>query len=265
MKKTIISAVALVAAVSCQESIITDKTDGLISVSVTNSPVVEVLTKAGEEQYPTDDFNVYVISGETVYDYIYKDMPSPLQVPAGMYKVAAENVSVEESFAANSNWGQVRYSGESEINEVKAGGAIVEFRLTCSMANTALSVDFDEGIDVFFDDYSVTVYTDEARKLVYGESTDNVAYFNPETLYFVFTGKFIGEEDAISISGTKELQKATHLHLTFDITEQNGSIGRPEISVVTDCEDLYRTITVDPSDGTFTETESSPADGSDQN
>jgi hypothetical protein len=33
------------------------------------------------------------------------------------------------------------------------------------------------------------------------------------------------------------------------MSQQNGAVGKPEIIVDTTCEDLYETITVDPSEG----------------
>ena len=53
----------------------------------------------------------------------------------------------------------------------------------------------------------------------------------------------------MQIVGTKELSAATHLHLTFTINEQVGNLGKPVINVVADCQDLNKTITVDPSEG----------------
>ena len=80
-----------------------------------------------------------------------------------------------------------------------------------------------------------------------------VGYFNGgATLNYVFSGTYIIDNEQMTITGSKTLQAATHVHMTFRMSGQNGSVGKPEIVVDTSCEDLYETITVDPSgDGSF--------------
>ena len=95
----------------------------------------------------------------------------------------------------------------------------------------------------------------DTRKLEYtpentvGE-TPAVGYFNSGiALNYVFSGTYIIDNEPMTITGSKTLQPSTHLHLTFRMSEQNGTVGKPEIIVDTACEDLYETITVDPSQG----------------
>ena len=262
MKKTAIftAALALMAAVSCQEVILSDREDGAISVHIENSPVVEVLTKTdtGENtEVSTDNFNVYIKSADNSYvkePYIYKDMPSQITVPAGFYVVSADNVTVEQSLTQPDAWGQVRYFGQSDSQEVKAGQAATQYSFTCYMANTALSINFSDKISAHFKNFKVTAYTD-GRQLDYTTSTtDKVGYFTPGTLTYVFTGTYMDETSPMTIRGTRTVAGATHLHLTFDISEQNGTVDKPEIIVDASCTDLNTTITVDPSEnGTFVE------------
>ncbi len=246
MKKFFIIISVFLGLTACQENLIERRADGVISVSLGNSPAVEVLTKAGE-QVAVDNFNVYIINGGSTYrTYIYKDMSQPVLVPAGIYSVSADNISESESVEA---WGQVRYAGTTESKEVVAGDDVTEFTLTCKMVNAAVSVVYGENIAAYFDDFKVTVYTDEARKLVYEPTTESVGYFLPGTLYYEFSGKYMNETKPMVIKGSKSLTAATHLHLNFRISEQNGYVGKPEIIVDTTCEDLYETVSVDPTDG----------------
>lgn len=259
MKKIIISAAVLIAAVSCQEAIITDKADGAIAVHIETSAAVEVVTKADANTVSPDNFAVYVKSGDNLIKSFakYVDMPDQIKVPAGEYVVSAENVTIADSFKSaddsNDPWGQVRYSGQSAPIEVKAGETATECSFTCTMANTALSIDFGENIRYHFSEIKVTAATANSRSLEYTTATtQKVGYFSPETLTYTFIGKYLDEETPMSITGTRALQAATHLHLTFDISEQNGTIGKPTITVIADCEDLNETITVDPSEnGSF--------------
>lgn len=242
-------------AVSCQKSIIQKETDGRLSLLLENSPIVEVLTKADGDQVSVDDFNVYVASDDAVFTYVYKNMPSVITVPVGFYTVSADNVTETEALTSPDEWGQVRYAGTSEQKEVVAGLNPTRYSLTCTMVNTAVSVVFGENIDKHFADYAITLYTDEGRKLEYTPSnttgeTPAVGYFSSGVdLTYVFSGTYIIGNEPMTITGSKKLQPATHLHLTFRMSQQNGTVGKPEIVVDYTCDDLYETITVDPSEG----------------
>ena len=251
---------AFAAMASCQEMIIERQADGRISLELDNSPVFEVTTKADEasQTVSADEFNVYVSSDDATFTYVYKDMPSVITVPVGVYTVSAENVSKADAVSKPDSWGQVRYAGQTAPEEVVAGLNPTTFDLTCTMANTAVSVVFGENIDKHFTDFKITASTDASRKLEYtiaNTSGDDpaVGYFDSGiALNYVFTGTYVIDDEPMTISGSKLLQPATHLHLTFRMSQQNGSVGKPEIIVDARCEDLYETITVDPSeDGSF--------------
>lgn len=255
MKKYFIITIMLLAAVSCQKSLIQRESEGRLSLQLENSPVVEALTKASDDQVSTDNFSVYVSSDDATFTYVYKDMPPVITVPVGTYTVSAENVTETVALTSPDMWGQVRYAGTSEAKEVVAGINPTQFSLTCKMVNTAVSVVFGENIDKHFKDYKITAYAVDTRKLEYtpantsGE-TPAVGYFTSGTaLNYVFTGIYLIGNEPMTITGSKPLQPATHLHLTFRMSEQNSTVGKPEIIVDTTCEDLYETITVDPSEG----------------
>lgn len=254
MKKYFSIVLMSLMAISCQKNLIQRETSGRLSLHLENSPIVEVLTKSGDE-VDVSDFNVYVSSEDATFSYIYKDMPSVITVPVGFYTVSAENITETQSRTQPDEWGQVRYAGTSIVQEVVAGLNPTQFNLTCTMANTAVSVVFGENIDKHFTDYKITAYTETARKLEYtpgntaGESPA-VGYFDGgATLNYVFSGTYIIGSEPMTITGSKTLLPATHLHLTFRMSEQNGTVGKPVIEVDTTCDELNESITVDPSDG----------------
>lgn len=255
MKKIIFIALMSVMTISCQKNLIQREANGTLSLQLENSPVVEVLTRASGDDVSVDEFNVYVSSKDAVFTYVYKAMPSVITVPVGLYTVSAENVTEEQALTLPDVWGQVRYAGASEEKEVVAGLTPTQYSLTCKMVNTAVSVKFGENIDKHFKDYKITAYTDQDRKLDYTianttAETPAVGYFDSGVaLNYVFTGTYIIGDEPMTITGSKTLQPATHLHLTFRMSEQNGTVGKPEIIVDTQCDDLYETITVDPSEG----------------
>lgn len=248
MKARIISLMlpAVLLAVSCQEELIERRAEGRLSLHLENSPAVEVVTKADEVS--TADFNVFVKSADASFTYIYKDMPSVITVPVGHYVVSAENVSETVSLTQPDSWGQVRYYGVTQEKEVTSDIDPTEFSLTCTMANTAVSVVFDENVVKHIKDYSVTAYTTESRKLEYFPSASKVGYFSAEKLYYEFKGKYIEDSEPVSIKGSKALGPATHLHITVKMSDKNGTIGKPQITVDTTCDDVYETITVDPTE-----------------
>lgn len=245
----------LAVSASCQKSLIERQAEGQIALQLQNSPVIETVTKAGDADVNVDDFNVYVSSDDATFTYIYKDMPTVITVPVGFYTVSADNITETESLTTPDIWGQVRYAGTSEEKEVVAGVNPTQFSLTCTMVNTAVSVVFGENIDKHFTDYKITAYTVDTRKLEYTPenttgTTPAVGYFSSGiALNYVFSGTYIIDDEPMTITGSKQLLPATHLHLTFRMSEQNGTVGKPEIIVDTTCEDLYETITVDPSEG----------------
>ena len=257
MKKVTIffTALVLMAMPSCQKSIIQRQAEGQISLHLENSPVVEVVTKADATGVNVDDFNVYVNSANATFSYVYKNMPDVITVPVGFYTVSADNVTETESLTLPDIWGQVRYAGTSESKEVVAGLNPIPFNLTCTMVNTAVSVVIGENIDKHFTDYMITAYTDDNRKLEFTPSntageTPAVAYYSSGvSLDYVFTGTYLIDGERMTIKGSKMLQPATHLHLTFRMSEQNGAVGKPVITVDDKCEHLYEEITVDPSEG----------------
>lgn len=251
MKKITYILVSLIALASCQKQIIERRMDGSLSLLLENSPIVEMVTKADDATVSADDFDVFVRSEDATFSYIYKDMPAVITVPVGLYTVSAENITETESLTIPDIWGQIRYAGTTQPQEVVAGLSPTQFSLTCTMANTAVSVVFDESISKHFTDYTITVYTVESRKLVYSQANTGenpaVGYFTPDAaLNYVFSGIYDGEP--VTMTGSKTIVPASHLHLTFKMSEQNGAVFRPEILVDATCEDLYETITVDPTE-----------------
>ena len=257
------TALASAALVSCQEMLIEKRADGMLALSVENSPVIEAVTRAGED-VDTDLFTVYITSSDGTFSqsntYAYYQQQGTVTVPAGRYTVSAENVTDAVAHPAD-GWGQARYYGASEEKEVTAGPDPTPFEVECRMVNTAVSVVFDASVAELFEDYKVVAYVDEDRKLTYDESTSSIGYFGSNaTLFYVFTGTYIQDSQAKTIVGHyNNIAPATHLHLTFKIKEQPGG-GEVEedpklgitLDVIPTCEDLYENITVDPSEnGSF--------------
>lgn len=254
MKRIVFMASALLAFASCQEVLIEDRTGGAIAVRLENSQVVEVVTKADEPAVNVDDFNVYVTSSDvadfTALNVKYGQMDKNLPVKPGTYTLYADNITETQSLTDR---GAVRYACDPVTKSVTAGAATT-YQLSCTMVNTAVSVEFIGAFSDFLQDgYKVQVHMEDAesRKLDYTAANASVGYFKPSAsaqLVYTFTGKDKQGNDLAPISDRIAISKATHLTLQFKIVgDVNGSL-KTEISVNTDCEELAPVeVTVDPS------------------
>lgn len=253
MKKTILTILTSIAVLSCQRVVIEDMQMGTLSLKVNNKTLVDMQTKA-EETVSTDNFNVTVASPSYTRTFVYSDMPSMLAVPADTYTVSAENVSEAESVSLPDTWGQKRFAGQTRGIVVSASKNS-PVTVNCQMVNSAVSIVFDSSITENFTGYSIQAYTDQARKLTFdANTTSKIAYFPADyELTYVFNGTYNKDGKSVSITGTRVLAAATHIHLTFKMNlpqeDTNGSIGKPQIIVDETCTDLYETLTVDPSNG----------------
>ena len=260
----IISAAAGVT--SCQKLIIEDAQCGILKVSVENSPVEVIETKA-EGTVSVDDFSVTIASATNSYSYVYGEMPSSMTLPVGSYNIHAENVTLKESLTQPDKWGQKRYAGDAVGVAVSGDGSVANATVRCTMVNSALSITFDQTVKEHFSGYSLSVSSNESRRLVFDSSnawdqaagTGAVAFFESSvTISYNFVGIPKAGGDDFTGTGSFTMKPATHLHLTIKVREpedpQSGSMGKPSIEVDETCDDLYDSITVDPSDGsTITE------------
>lgn len=257
MKRILLIITAFAAMTSCQKSLIERSSDsGSLTLNLKNDPIVEVVTK-NTTDVPVDNFNVYINKDNQVYrQYKYSAMTAPIAVPAATYTVSADNYTVTEALSANNGWGDVRYYGISEAKAVNTGQN-TDYQVTCRVANTAVSVIFDPSVANYFEQgFKLTAYTDVNRKLTYelasgttSGTVANVGYFESgNSLLYQFVGTYKGDTVKKEIVGTipeEKLAAATHLYLTFKVNNLEGTL-KPTITVITECQSLYETITVDP-------------------
>lgn len=266
-------AAVLMTAVSCQEVVLEDKTDGAISVQLKNSPKVELVTKtddadddsASEGQtgsdgttdvkVDTDGFNVYINDGSETEVYIYKDIKDKVMpVTPGTYTISADNVTEEKSRTNNGNWGEVRYATPAPVEKVVSAGVATAYALECKMTNAAVSVRFEGDFDAVLSEYSVTVYMKDAedRKLKYDKTNTSdeglkSGYFTPtgSKLRYDFNGKpKAGTE--LNLAGEFDIDAATHLILKFKLKDDPNGYIQPEISVNTECVEVPKEVEIDP-------------------
>lgn len=221
--------------------------------------VVEPQTKA----VTAADMTVFIDGEDFHAEYPYPELPDVIDVPVDKdipYVIRAENMTEEEAQTQPDIWGQRRYAGQVELlvdrfmmkddNEENVP-LYYPVTINCVVANSMLSVVFDRSVLTYYTDPKVTAYTDEDRKLEFTpeNSSSALAHFTAgKTMYFEYSGLFNVSGEQKSHMDCIQLEPTMHYTLTFRMQYTEGGLGQPVISVVETCEDVYETMTVDPSD-----------------
>lgn len=248
----ILFAVSMLAACQREEHV------GYASLKI-SAVVAETRTKA----VTADDMTVF-IDGENYHqEYAYSALPSMIDVPVDKdipYVVSAENMTVQEAETQPDEWGQIRYAGSAEVlvdrfmtkdeNEENTP-LYYSVTVSCIVANAMLTVVFDQSVLTYYTSLKVSAFTDRERVLEFtpANASEALAHFTAgQPLYFEFSGHFNVSGEYKTYMDMIELEPAMHYTLTFKMTSTEGSLGKPEITVIESCENIYETITVDPSD-----------------
>lgn len=224
----ILSAVALA---SCNQEVIQDNNYGYLGVSLDSDFSEDILTKADADElvFSVDVLNA---SGKTVasredHRTITKDDPIKLQV--GTYTVAAS--SGENLNAAFDN---PYYEGKSDSFRINPNKT-TSVNLTCTLANTIVSVEFPGDFSKFTD-YEVAVTNGKGDKLVFSnkpQAGNKLEAPLDAKAYFAVTGTLIWElylkntdGGEYHATGTYEDVKAKqHYHLKFAMGEDETADG----------------------------------------
>lgn len=123
------------------------------------------LMRGEEDIFINDDYGN--IKGKT---YTYS--------AASDYHITATNCTETQAESANSGWGQDRVYGEKTFAVVANENNPVE--LTCSLANSGISVDFSGYVKNKWPDCKVELYAadDETRKFTFNQNVYRRAFFN---------------------------------------------------------------------------------------
>ena len=228
MMMVILSAVALA---SCNQEVIQDNNYGYLGVSLDSDSSEDILTKADADElvFSVDVLNA---SGNTVasredHRTITKDDPIKLQV--GTYTVAAS--SGENLNAAFYN---PYYEGKSDSFRINPNKT-TSVNLTCTLANTIVSVEFPGDFSKFTD-YEVAVTNGKGDKLVFSnkpQAGNKLEAPLDAKAYFAVTGTLTWElylkntdGGEYHATGTYEDVKAKqHYHLKFAMGEDETADG----------------------------------------
>ena len=156
-----------------------------------------------------------------------KDLNTSLAAGNG-YTIMAENCTTEEAITVYDGWGQRRYAGLSAYFSIRPGKTTA-VNVGCSVANSGVSVVFDETVAQYFTtSYSVTII-DGDRTLVFDSQTagtkvgevvteGKIAYFNlnengEHSVRYIINA--VGPK-TITKEGTLNLSKAKISNITLD-------------------------------------------------
>lgn len=156
---------------------------------------------------------------------------APLELPAGRYKVFA--YSGPDTPAA---WNAPRYEGETEV--LIKPEQVNEATISATLANTMVTVEFDQRTADFFSEYRVTVSNENGDALLFSSNADNLdskAYFVASTLDWelrmVNTAGSVYRVGPVVIDNVKARQ---HYKLSFKIQEEEISKGASNFIVKVD-------------------------------
>lgn len=183
----------------------------------------KISVKSGEEQV----FSATIINketGETKQVANVKELSEkPLKLVAGAY-----SIKVVSSDNKNAAWDKPYYSGSADVILKPEQKNTAE--ITCSIANTLVTVEFAEDTDNYFSDYYVTVDNGTSSPLIFQKSKGTLkgkAYFAVTgelnwTLYMINKDGSVYKTETASY---KEVKPKQHYHLKFKLQTEKTPEG----------------------------------------
>ena len=165
-----------------------------------------------------ESLQVAILQGEEdtlkVYnDYLTEVKGQRLVLPVGKYTVA-----VRSNGADGVAWETPLYQGSEEV-EVKQG-EITNTKVTCTIANTKVSVVYADDLNEYFTDYQTTVSTPSGA-LLYTRDEYRAGFFTPEKLTVLL--KLVNNDGNEFVIKKVYPDIEPQYHYTFKFTISNGN------------------------------------------
>lgn len=165
-----------------------------------------------------ESLQVAILQGEEdtlkVYnDYLTEVKGQRLVLPVGKYTVA-----VRSNGADGVAWETPLYQGSEEV-EVKQG-EITNTKVTCTIANTKVSVVYADDLNEYFTDYQTTVSTPSGA-LLYTRDEYRAGFFTPEKLTVLL--KLVNNDGNEFVIKKVYPDIEPQYHYTFKFTVSNGN------------------------------------------
>ena len=228
MKKTIILAAALVAMTACNKSLIEvtpAEEFGTITLGVTTDTEM-VVTKATELDATAAADYIVTLSGSKNWTKKYSEITADdKKMSAGIYTMTAKNISDDAAVSGN---GAMQLVSPATSVTVEAGKN-TPVELTCTVANSKVTVNFDEGFtNVFTVENEPVVLDPSGRNIAMtpgAHETAEAAWFNDgTTVNWTLTATVKSTSAQKTYQGSFSAAKAKWNQLTFKAGE-NGTIS----------------------------------------
>ena len=193
---------------------------------------------------------------EPVYNGLYSEMENPMRVPVGTYTVKAHTKGEIQKQMSTPYYG-----GEAELDIQK--DITDEATVTCKVMNTKVQLNFAEGFEGKFSDWTVTLDNGKESVLTFTSETAPIYWYLAEdavaTLVLNFTGTTVPEEgeEPQRISWQKSFSKSDadnvdndnsnftggeFLNITLDVNDEGTDEDpRPQISFGIDVDLTWNT------------------------
>lgn len=193
---------------------------------------------------------------EPVYNGLYSEMENPMRVPVGTYTVKAHTQGEIQKQMSTPYYG-----GEAELDIQK--DITDEATVTCKVMNTKVQLNFAEGFEGKFSDWTVTLDNGKESVLTFTSETAPIYWYLAEdavaTLVLNFTGTTAPEEgeEPQRISWQKSFSKSDadnvdndnsnftggeFLNITLDVNDEGTDEDpRPQISFGIDVDLTWNT------------------------
>ncbi len=175
------------------------------------------------------------------------DFPVDEQFRTGNYMMEAYYGSIEEE-----GFGKPYYYGNSKFTVSEA--SVTPVTLTCSLANTMISIDYTDAFKGYFADYSTTLHSNGGAHIVYGKDEIRPAYLRPGNVTMNLSLTLpSGTTTMFQPAVIENALARHHYHVTMDVN--GGNMGTAQLVIMFDDALATEDFTIDLSD----ELMSSPA------
>lgn len=231
MKKTFYTILACTAILSgCRDTMLTENGTGILTFNLNcnqeeySDKVIGV--KSGDEGTSAVDINEFEViinssTGSYTKSFLYKDIPSMLELSAGSYTVSAHSPNINSGMAA---WNSPEYAG-SKTFEV-AVGKISTVDLACSLSNMKVSINCSDKFLNELSDFVITV-SQETSSLTWQrqEVIDSKAGYFPVAPLTVFVSgtRAIDNSTATARFEIKKVAAKDHHVINIDATTTGSS------------------------------------------
>lgn len=212
MKKTFYTILACSAIFTgCKDTILTENGTGILAFNLGwnqedySDKIIGVKSEGGgASEMDINEFEVTINSSTGSYtkSFLYKDVPSMLELSAGSYTVSAHSPNISGGMAA---WNSPEYAGSKTFDV--AVGKISTVELVCTLSNMKVSINCSDKFLNELSDFVITV-SQESSSLTWRrqEVIDSKAGYFPVAPLTVF------------VSGTRAIDNSTAT-VTFKITD----------------------------------------------